>query len=56
MMAMSLALVGAAAMFAWHLLMATMIEIDGSYWELFLVLQILQKEMLSGDEFQNMLA
>jgi hypothetical protein len=55
-MAMSLVLVGAAAMFAWHLVMATMIAIDGSYWELFLVQQILQREMLVGDQIQNTLA
>jgi hypothetical protein len=36
-MAMSLALVGAKAMFAWCHVMATMIAIDESYWERFLV-------------------
>jgi hypothetical protein len=55
-MTMSLALVGAAATFAWHLITATMIAIDGSYWELFLVQQILWREMLLGDQIQNMLA
>jgi hypothetical protein len=46
-MAMSLALVGAIAMFAWHHGMATMIAIDGSYWELFLGATNLTK----GDAF-----
>jgi hypothetical protein len=56
MMAMSLVLVGASAMLAWHLVMATMIAIGGSYWELFLVQQISRREMLLGDQIQNMLA
>jgi hypothetical protein len=56
MMAMSLVLVGAVAMFAWCLIAATMIVIDVSYWELFLVQQISQREMLLGDQIQNMLA
>jgi hypothetical protein len=56
MMAMSSALVVAAAMFAWSLVMATMIAIDGIYWKLFLVQQILRREMLLGDQIQNMLA
>jgi hypothetical protein len=35
MRARSLVLVGAApAMFAWHLVVATVIATDGSYWEL----------------------
>ncbi len=53
---MSLALDGVAAMFAWRLVTATMIVIDGSYWELFLVQQILLREILLGDQIQNMLA
>jgi hypothetical protein len=56
MMAMSLALFGAAAMFAWHLVTATMIAIGESYCELFLMQQISQREMLLGDQIQNMLA
>jgi hypothetical protein len=37
MMAISSALVGAAqAMFAWRLVVATMLATDRSYWELFL--------------------
>jgi hypothetical protein len=55
-MAMSLALIGAAAMFAWRFVMATMIAIGESSWELFFVQQILQREMLLGDQIKNMLA
>ncbi len=40
-------------MFAWRLIMANMISIDGSYWELFLVQQILQRGMLLGDQFRR---
>jgi hypothetical protein len=43
-------------MISWCLVMATMVAIDGSYWELFLVQQILRREMLLGDQIQNMLA
>jgi hypothetical protein len=43
-------------MFDWRPVMATMIAIDGSYWELFLVHQILWREMLLGDQIQGMLA
>ncbi len=54
---MSSALVGAApTMCAWHLVLATMIVSGRSYWELFLVQQILRREMLLGDQVQNMLA
>jgi hypothetical protein len=56
MMAISSGLFGAAAMFAWCLVTATMIVIDGSYWELFLVQQILWRAMLWGDQFQNIFA
>jgi hypothetical protein len=55
-MAMSLVLVGAVAVFAWHLVMATMIAIGGNYWELFLMQQILWREILLGDQIQNLLA
>jgi hypothetical protein len=55
-MTMSLALIGAVAMFAWHLVRATMIAMDGRYWKLFLVQQILQREILLADQIQNMLA
>jgi hypothetical protein len=40
----------------WSSVMATMIVIDGSYWELFLVQQISRREMILGDQIQNMLA
>jgi hypothetical protein len=43
-------------MFAWRLVTATMIATDRSYWELFLVQQILRREMLLGDQIQNMVA
>jgi hypothetical protein len=57
MMAMSSALVGAApSMFAWYVVVATMIASGRSYWEHFLVHQTLQREMLLGDKVQNMLA
>jgi hypothetical protein len=56
MMAISSALVGAAqAMFAWRLVVATMIATGGSYWDFFLVQQISRREMLLGDQVQNML-
>jgi hypothetical protein len=35
---------------------ATMIATDGGYWELFLVQQIWQREILLDDQVQNMLA
>jgi hypothetical protein len=47
-MAMSSAVVGVAAMFAWCLVTATIIAIDGSYRELVLVQQILRREILLG--------
>jgi hypothetical protein len=56
MMAISLALVGAAAMFAWRLLPATIIAIGESYWELIIVQEILQRDMVLGDQLQNVLA
>jgi hypothetical protein len=43
-------------MFAWRLVTATMIAFDGRYWELFLVQQISQREMLLGDQIQSTLA
>jgi hypothetical protein len=50
-MARSLVVVGvAAAIFAWHLVMATMIAVDGSYWELVWIQQILWREILLGDQ------
>jgi hypothetical protein len=49
-MARSLAVVGAeAAIFAWHLVTATMIPVDGSYWEFIWMQQILRREILLGD-------
>jgi hypothetical protein len=50
-MARSLAVFGAAAaIFAWHLVTATMFAVDGSYWELVWMQQILQREILLGDQ------
>jgi hypothetical protein len=50
-MAMNLVGVGAAAaIFAWHLVMANMFAVDGSYWELVWMQQILQTEILLGDQ------
>jgi hypothetical protein len=43
-------------MFAWRLVMATMIAIDESYWELFFVQQILWREMFLVDQILNMVA
>jgi hypothetical protein len=50
-MARSLAVVGvAAAIFAWHLVTATMIAVDGSYWELVWMQQNSWREILLGDQ------
>jgi hypothetical protein len=50
-MAMNSAVVGAAAaIFAWCLVMATMIAVDVSYWELVWMQQISRREILLGDQ------
>jgi hypothetical protein len=50
-MARSSAVVGAAAaIFSWRLVTATIIAVDGSYWELVWMQQILQREILQGDQ------
>jgi hypothetical protein len=50
-MAVSLAVVGAAAaLFAWHLVTATMIAVDGSYWDIVWMQQISRREILLGDQ------
>jgi hypothetical protein len=50
-MARSLAVVGAAvAIFVWHLVMATMFVVYGSYWELVWMQQISRREILLGDQ------
>ncbi len=50
-MARSLAVFGAAAaIFAWHLVTATMIAVDGSYWELVWMHQISRKEIFLDDQ------
>ena len=53
--ATGLAVVGAAvAMFAWHLITATMSAVDASYWELVWMQQILRREILLGDQIPKL--
>jgi hypothetical protein len=46
----------AAAIFAWSQVTATMIAVDESYWELVLMQQILQREILLGDQIPKYVA
>ncbi len=56
-MAIISALVGAVpAMFAWHPIVATMVATGGATGSFFLVQRILQKEILLGNQVQNVLA